>query len=79
MDLHGLRPHLLSCAQHSSFLFASAGVEEWIFKASWPCSVIFPDSHVNLGQAVCSFKCENIVCSPSSVAEAWRTLEGIDQ
>lgn len=22
-------------------LFASAGVEEWIFKASWLCSVIF--------------------------------------
>lgn len=29
------------CAQLSSSLFASARVEEWIFKASWPCSVIF--------------------------------------
>lgn len=31
----------LICSSILSSVFASAGVEEWIFKASWPCSVIF--------------------------------------
>ena len=31
----------LICSSILSSVFASAGVEEWIFKASWSCSVIF--------------------------------------
>lgn len=39
----------------------------------------FPDSHVNLGQAVCSFKCGNIVCSPGVVRRPGGHWGGTDQ
>lgn len=49
-------------AQHSSSLFASAGGGGVDFQGLLALLCDFPDSHVNLGQAVCSFECGNIVC-----------------
>lgn len=64
------------CAQHSSSVCLSwgRGVD---FQGLLALLGDFPDSHVNLGQAVCSFKCGNIVCSPGVVQRPGGHWEGL--
>lgn len=66
VDLHGLRqslpPHSSMLSTVVPYLPLLGGGERVDFQGLLALLGDFSDSHVNLGQAVCSFECGNIVC-----------------